>query len=113
MANCAGKMLDLSQPGVMGVLNVTPDSLSDGGRYFNLMMRRCAALKSWSPRARRSLMSAANPPGRARRQYRFRKSWIGCCRWWNGWRGSCPIPISVDTSKPEVMREAGAKPALA
>ena len=31
--DCAGKRLDLTQPQVMGVLNVTPDSFSDGGRY--------------------------------------------------------------------------------
>ena len=29
-------MLDLSRPRVMGVLNVTPDSFSDGGRYASL-----------------------------------------------------------------------------
>lgn len=34
--NCAGKPLDLRQPVVMGVLNVTPDSFSDGGRYRQL-----------------------------------------------------------------------------
>lgn len=28
-------VLDLQQPKVMGVLNVTPDSFSDGGRYFD------------------------------------------------------------------------------
>ena len=33
MLDCAGKHLDLSQPQVMGVLNVTPDSFSDGGRF--------------------------------------------------------------------------------
>ncbi|MGB5426340.1 MAG: dihydropteroate synthase [Gammaproteobacteria bacterium] len=32
--NCAGKLLDLSQPQVMGILNVTPDSFSDGGDFF-------------------------------------------------------------------------------
>jgi dihydropteroate synthase len=31
---CAGRVLDLSEPVVMGVLNVTPDSFSDGGRYL-------------------------------------------------------------------------------
>lgn len=30
---CAGRSLDLSQPIVMGVMNVTPDSFSDGGQY--------------------------------------------------------------------------------
>ena len=32
--DCAGVVLDLSIPHVMGVLNVTPDSFSDGGRYI-------------------------------------------------------------------------------
>jgi dihydropteroate synthase len=32
--DCAGKPLDLSQPQVMGILNVTPDSFSDGGVFF-------------------------------------------------------------------------------
>ena len=30
-----GRLLDLSTPAVMGVLNVTPDSFYDGGRYEN------------------------------------------------------------------------------
>ena len=31
--NCGSKFLDLSQPHVMGILNVTPDSFSDGGLH--------------------------------------------------------------------------------
>ena len=31
--NCAGTLLDLSEPLIMGILNVTPDSFYDGGRY--------------------------------------------------------------------------------
>lgn len=30
---CGRRFLDLSRPHVMGILNVTPDSFSDGGRY--------------------------------------------------------------------------------
>ena len=30
---CGGRWLDLSRPVIMGVLNVTPDSFSDGGRF--------------------------------------------------------------------------------
>lgn len=30
---CTDRVLDLSRPRLMGVLNVTPDSFSDGGRY--------------------------------------------------------------------------------
>ena len=31
--NCHGALLDLSRPLVMGILNVTPDSFFDGGKY--------------------------------------------------------------------------------
>ena len=31
--NCRGKLVDLSTPVVMGILNVTPDSFFDGGQY--------------------------------------------------------------------------------
>lgn len=31
--NCKGKLIDLSQPKVMGILNITPDSFYDGGKY--------------------------------------------------------------------------------
>jgi dihydropteroate synthase len=33
---CRGKLLDLSVPKVMGILNVTPDSFYDGGRYVEM-----------------------------------------------------------------------------
>ncbi|TXG35109.1 dihydropteroate synthase [Seonamhaeicola maritimus] len=31
--NCKGKLIDLSSPKVMGILNITPDSFFDGGKY--------------------------------------------------------------------------------
>ena len=31
--NCKGKLIDLNTPKVMGILNVTPDSFYDGGRF--------------------------------------------------------------------------------
>lgn len=34
--NCKGHLIDLSSPIVMGVLNVTPDSFYDGGRYADV-----------------------------------------------------------------------------
>jgi dihydropteroate synthase len=33
--NCKGNLVDLSKPKVMGVLNITPDSFYDGGKYKN------------------------------------------------------------------------------
>ncbi|MET0292652.1 MAG: dihydropteroate synthase [Steroidobacteraceae bacterium] len=34
--DCAGRRLDLSRPAVMGILNVTSDSFSEGGRFLDL-----------------------------------------------------------------------------
>ena len=34
--NCKGTLLDLSTPRVMGILNLTPDSFHDGGRYSDI-----------------------------------------------------------------------------
>jgi len=31
--NCKGQLIDLTTPKVMGILNLTPDSFYDGGRY--------------------------------------------------------------------------------
>ena len=33
---CKGQEIDLSRPRIMGIINVTPDSFSDGGRFFNV-----------------------------------------------------------------------------
>ena len=31
--NCKGKLIDLSSPKVMGILNITPDSFYDGNKF--------------------------------------------------------------------------------
>jgi dihydropteroate synthase len=33
--NCKGRLIDLTAPRVMGILNITPDSFYDGGRHKN------------------------------------------------------------------------------
>jgi dihydropteroate synthase len=33
LLNCKGRLLDLSSPQVMGIINVTPDSFYDGGKF--------------------------------------------------------------------------------
>jgi len=33
--NCKGTLIDLASPKVMGILNITPDSFYDGGKYKN------------------------------------------------------------------------------
>ncbi|MGA3014981.1 MAG: dihydropteroate synthase [Bacteroidales bacterium] len=35
--NCAGRILSLEKPIVMGILNITPDSFYDGGSYLNII----------------------------------------------------------------------------
>ena len=46
LLRCAGRDLDLGTPVVMGVLNITPDSFSDGGRYdgFGAAMARAESM---------------------------------------------------------------------
>jgi dihydropteroate synthase len=34
--NCAGKLISLEKPIVMGILNITPDSFYDGGKFKNI-----------------------------------------------------------------------------
>ena len=33
--NCRGKLFDLEVPKIMGILNITPDSFSDGGKFLS------------------------------------------------------------------------------
>ena len=33
--NCKGNLIDVAEPKVMGILNITPDSFFDGGKYKN------------------------------------------------------------------------------
>jgi len=44
--NCLGKLIDLGQPRVMGILNLTPDSFYDGGRFSSsdLVVRQAARM---------------------------------------------------------------------
>lgn len=102
---CGTRTLDLSRPVVMGILNVTPDSFSDGGRFFDPGVALEHAL-----RMREEGAAIIDVGGESTRP------------------GSEPVPaeeeirrvvpvirrlaaetdaiISVDTSKPEVMRAA-------
>ena len=102
--DCAGKTLDLSQPVVMGVLNVTPDSFSDGGQYW----RRDAALR----RAETMVAQGAalvdvggesTRPGAA--PVSVQEELDRVLPVVERLARELPVPISVDTSKPELMRE--------
>jgi dihydropteroate synthase len=105
LMDCSGKKLDLSQPKVMGVLNVTPDSFSDGGRYLALDNALCRAETMVMEGAAlidvggESTRPGAPPVSVQEELDRVLPVVERLTR-------ELPVPISVDTSKPELMREA-------
>ena len=97
---------DATVPRVMGIVNVTPDSFSDGGRAGGLEARggSCpeAGGRGGRPaRRRRRVEPAGGRAGAARRGAPARRS-----RWSRRWRRGSRVPISVDTTKAEVARRA-------
>ncbi len=103
--DCAGFELDLRQPQVMGILNVTPDSFSDGGRFVEAsraldhaagMIDEGAAILDIGGESTRP---GAAPVSVAEELERVVPVIERV-------RARFDIPISIDTSKPEVMREA-------
>ena len=62
---CGARTIQLDQPQVMGILNVTPDSFSDGGQFMDdPEVAGAHAAACWRP-GRRLSMSAAKARGRA------------------------------------------------
>jgi dihydropteroate synthase len=103
--DCAGKRLDLSRVRVMGVINVTPDSFSDGGAYPTATdaVRRALAMVTEGADlidvGGESTRPGALPVPVAEELDRVLPVIEALTR-------ELPVPVSVDTSKPEVMREA-------
>jgi dihydropteroate synthase len=103
--DCAGKVLDLSHPQVMGVLNVTPDSFSDGGDFFSpqraleralQMQEEGAAVIDIGGESTRPGAAAVSVDDEVRRVVPVIEAL----------QGRLGVPISIDTRKPEVMRAA-------
>ncbi len=103
--DCAGKVLDLSQPAAMGILNMTPDSFSDGGCYVQLAdaLRRAETMIAEGAAiidvGGESTRPGALPVSVQEEMDRVLPVIERLAQ-------ECPIPISVDTSQPNVMREA-------
>ena len=103
--DCAGRILTLDRPRIVGIVNVTPDSFSDGGEHATLDAavahgRRLAeegadALDVGGESTRPGAMDVS-PEEELRRVIpvieRLARETL--------------LPISIDTSKPEVMRAA-------
>jgi dihydropteroate synthase len=102
MLDCAGRSLDLTRPGVMGVLNITPDSFSDGGQTLALdaALHRAEAMVTAGAAVidvgGESTRPGAAPVG-AEEEIRRVVPAISAIA------ARFPVPVSVDTSKPQVM----------
>jgi len=103
--HCGAYTLDLARPRVMGILNVTPDSFSDGGRFLD----REAALRQG-----RALVAEgadildvggeSTRPGAA--TVSVQEELDRVIPVIEALAGELPVPLSIDTSKPEVIEAA-------
>ena len=102
---CRDRILDLDAPVVMGVLNVTPDSFSDGGRFYardaalahaRVMIGEGAAIVDIGGESTRPGAAPAGLDEELARVIPVIESL----------RRESAVFISIDTSKPAVMRAA-------
>jgi dihydropteroate synthase len=102
---CAEHHLNLSTPIVMGVVNVTPDSFSDGGQFHSVeaavaqalrLAEEGAAILDIGGESTRPNAAAVSEQEELRRVVPVIEQLVG----------KVTVPISVDTSKPAVMRAA-------
>jgi dihydropteroate synthase len=99
------RALDLGTPVVMGVLNVTPDSFSDGGRFAGPDAALGQALRMVAEGAAIiDVGGESTRPGAAPASLDEELSRVIPVI--AALRRESPVFISVDTSKPEVMRAA-------
>jgi dihydropteroate synthase len=101
---CGKFSLDLSRPLIMGVVNVTPDSFSDGGRYADAkqavaharrLIEEGADLLDIGGESTRPGAAAVTLDEERRRVLPVLEALAGGA-----------VPVSVDTRKPDLMREA-------
>ena len=102
---CRDTVLDLAEPVVMGILNVTPDSFSDGGRHASIdaavewglaMAAEGAAIIDVGGESTRPGAAPVDLPDEIARVVPVIERLAS----------RAGVPISVDTTKPEVMRAA-------
>jgi len=103
--DCKGKSLDLTHPQIMGILNVTPDSFSDGGQFFG----EDVALKQ----AKQMVVDGATVVDVGGESTRPGATVVSVEREIErvipvieAIESEIDVVISIDTSKPEVMRAA-------
>lgn len=105
---CGSRWLDLSHPVIMGVLNVTPDSFSDGGRFVRpddalrqaeQMLAEGASLLDLGAESTRPGAAAVSAQQELDRLLPVLEAMAA----------RFDIILSVDTSCPEVMTESAAR----
>lgn len=103
--DCAGRIVKLDRPQVMGIINVTPDSFSDGGAHETLeaavahglrLVREGADLLDVGGASTRPGSDAVPLVEELRRTVTVIERLAR----------ETSLPISIDTCKPEVMRAA-------
>lgn len=103
--DCAGRFLVLDRPRVMGIVNVTPDSFSDGGEHATVDAAVAHALRLAEEGADLlDIGGESTRPGAddVPLEEELRRVIPVIERL----SKATPLPISIDTSKPEVMRAA-------
>ncbi|HES76386.1 MAG TPA: dihydropteroate synthase [bacterium] len=91
------------RPRVMGIINVTPDSFSDGGRFFGCDLALAQAERMIADGVDMlDLGAESTRPGAVAVSAAEELDRLGEVL--QGLRGA-PVPLSLDTSSPEVMRE--------
>ena len=101
---CGAYRLPLARPLIMGIVNVTPDSFSDGGRYasHDAAVRHAQALIAEGADIIDIGGESTRPGAAAVSLDAERARILGVVEALAG----CGVPVSVDTRKPELMRDA-------
>ncbi|HET7923808.1 MAG TPA: dihydropteroate synthase [Rhodanobacteraceae bacterium] len=103
--DCNGRPLELDRPRIAGIVNVTPDSFSDGGEFAEAASAIAHGVKLVEEGADlldvggESTRPGADPVDTATEIARVVPVIEGLAK-------ATRVPISIDTSKPEVMRAA-------
>ena len=103
--DCAGRILRLDVPRVMGIVNVTPDSFSDGGAHFDAGAAVAHGLRLAEEGADvLDVGGESTRPGAG--EVSLEEELRRVVPVIERLARETTLPISVDTSKPEVMRAA-------
>lgn len=103
--DCGGRPLDLSRPAVMGILNITPDSFSDGGVFLSRENAIAHARRMTEEGA--DIIDVGGESTRPGAQpVSVQEEMDRVIPVIEALHEKISLPISIDTSKPEVMRAA-------